>query len=71
MIQYLHQSRNDVVTLKANDSKVLRLHVNAAFVVHPDFKSHTSAILTMGCGDIVSYIRKRELNTRSSTEAEL
>jgi len=45
--------------------------VYAAFAVHPDFKSHTGGILTMGCGAIVSYSRKQKLNTRSSTESEL
>ena len=70
MMQY-DQSRNDVLTLKADDSKKLHWHVDAAFAVHPDFKSHTGGILTMGCGAIVSYSRKQKLNTRSATEAEL
>jgi len=45
--------------------------VDAAFYVHPDFKSHTGGIHTMGCRAIVSYSRKKKLNTRRSAEAEI
>ena len=45
--------------------------MDAAFAVHPDFKSHTGAVMTMGDGAIQSISRKQKLNTRSSTESEL
>ena len=45
--------------------------MDASFAVHPDFKSHTGAMMTMGKGAIMSISRKQKLNTRSSTEAEL
>jgi hypothetical protein len=44
---------------------------DAAFAVHPDFRSHKGAILTTGKGAIMSISRKQGMNTRSSTEAEL
>jgi hypothetical protein len=71
MMQYLHYTKDEVLTLRADDSKTLSWHVDAAFAVHPDYKSHTGGILTMGKGAIVSISRKQKLNTRSSTEAEL
>ena len=40
-------------------------------MVHPDFKSHSGGVMTMGSGAIQSHSRKQKLNTRSSTEAEL
>ena len=46
-------------------------YVDAAFGVHPDLKSHTGALVTMGRGAISSASRKQKVNTRSSTEAEL
>jgi len=61
MMQYLHQSRDGVLTLKADNYKVLHWHVDAAFAVDPDFKSHTGGILTMGHGAILSYSRKQKL----------
>jgi hypothetical protein len=39
--------------------------------VHPDFKSHTGATMTMGQGAAMSMSQKQKLNARSSTEAEL
>jgi hypothetical protein len=45
--------------------------VDAAFAVHPDFKSHTGGVMTFGGGAAQSISRKQKLNTRSSTESEL
>jgi len=45
--------------------------VDASFAVHPDFKSHTGGVLTMGEGTLQGVTSKQKLNTRSSTEAEL
>ena len=46
--------------------------MDAAFAVHPDMKSHTGAIMTMGGGAIQTILSsKQKMNTRSSTEAEL
>jgi len=39
--------------------------------VHPDYKSHTGAILTLGKGAVTSVSTKQKVNTRSSTESEL
>lgn len=71
LMQYLRQTKEDCLTLKADESNNILWHVDAAFAVHPDFKSHTGAIMTMGQGAITSFSKKQRLNTRSSTEAEL
>jgi len=39
--------------------------------VHPDFKSHTGAMMSMGSGAFQSFSRKQKLNNRSSNESEL
>jgi hypothetical protein len=71
MMKYLKQTRNDKLTLRADGSKTIKWHVDAAFAVHPDFKSHSGATMTMGNGAITSISRKQKINTRSSTAAEL
>ena len=38
---------------------------------HPDFKSHTGSVMSMGTGAMQALSRKQKLNSRSSTEAEL
>ena len=50
---------------------VAKYYAESSFAVHPDFKSHTGATMTMGQGAIHSMSRKQKLNTRNSTEAEL
>ena len=70
-MKYLKQTRNDKLTLRADGSKTVKWYVDAAFAVHPDFKSHTGATMTMGNGAITSISRKHKINTRSSTAAEM
>jgi hypothetical protein len=60
-----------VLTISVDDLQVIKWHVDASFAVHPDFRSHTGGVMTYGCGAIQTISRKQQLNTRSSTEAEL
>ena len=71
LMRYLNGSRDDVLTLSADDLRVIKWFVDASFAVHPDFKSHTGAVMTYGTGAVMTASRKQKLNTRSSTEAEL
>jgi hypothetical protein len=71
LLRFLRQTYKDRLTLQADDKNSAKWFVDAAFGVHPDFKSHTGGTMTMGKGSILSYSRKQKLNTRSSTEAEL
>jgi hypothetical protein len=71
MMKYIKQTRGDTVTLRADGSKTVKWYVDAAFAVHPDFKSHTGATMTMGNGAITSISQKQKINTRSSTAAEV
>ena len=54
-----------------NGVQCIKWYVDAAFAVHPDFKSHTGTTMTFDKGSVISMSRKQKLNTRSSTEAEL
>jgi len=71
LLKYLNGTRNDILTISAEDLRVIKWYVDVAFAVHPDFKSHTGGVLTLGQGAIQGISRKQKLNTRSSTEAEL
>ena len=52
---------------------ILKWSVDASFATHPDFRSHSGAVMRMGDsgGAIISGSLKQKLNTRSSTEAEI
>ena len=56
-------TKNEVLTLSADDLHVLKWMVDAAFAVHPDFRSHTGGHLSYGTGTIHSQSRKREYAT--------
>ena len=71
MMQYVKGTKNDVMTLSADSLHVIKWYIDTSFAVHPDFKSHTGAVLTMGEGAIQSASSKQKLNTRSTCEAKL
>ena len=70
MMKFLKQTVKDQLFLQSDGTRTFKWHVNTAFAVHPDFKSHTSGVLIIGKGAIASTSQKQGLNTRSLTEAE-
>jgi transposase len=51
VMKYLNSTREEEnLTLSADDLQVVKWYVDASFVVHPGFKSHTSTVLMLGKG---------------------
>ena len=74
LMRYLNGTRTMTWKIRGDDLKCIKWMVDAAFAVHPYFKSHTGATMSYGGdsrGAIQTISRKQKLNTRSSTEAEL
>ena len=71
LLKCLNGTRKKCLTLRVDNLNVLKWYVDVSFAVHPDFKSHTGGILTMGHGALVSMSRKQKLNTRNTCESEL
>ena len=59
------------LVLGADNSGNIYWHVDASFAVHPDMRSHTGAVMTLGQGAVIGISTKQKINTKSSTEAEL
>ena len=70
LMRYIHSTKGWHLSLSADDLRVIKWYVDASFAVHPDFKSHTGAVMTMGGGSMQALTQKQKLNSRSSTEAE-
>ena len=70
-MKYINRTKTYSLTLSANDLHVVKWYVDASFVVHADFWSHSGAVMTMGRGAVQSSSSKQKLNTRSSCKAEL
>jgi hypothetical protein len=71
VMKYLNGTKEENLTLSADDLRVVKWYVDASFAVHPDFKSHTGAMMTLGKGAMQSTARKQKMNVRSSTEGKL
>lgn len=71
LMKYLNGTRRRKLILSADSLHVIKWYVDASFAVHPDFKSHTGAVMTLGRGGVINISRKQKLNTKSSTDAEL
>ena len=71
LLKHINGTSKERLILSANDLQVIKWYVDASFAVHPDFKSHTGGVMTMGGGAVQSISCQQKLNTRSSTEAEL
>jgi hypothetical protein len=75
LLKFINGTRDDVLTLSADNLNVIKWLVDASFAVHPDFKSHTGAVMTYGPMAKEPSRRfqgsRSSSNTRSSTEAEL
>ena len=72
MIRYLRGSIDIALTLEASKVNIIKWWVDAsAFVVHPDMRSHTGAVVSIRKGAIYASSTRQKINTRSLTEAEL
>jgi hypothetical protein len=70
-MQYLRGSMDILLTLEADDVRIVKWWVDASYAVHDDLKSHTGGTMSLGKGSIYSASKTQRLNTKSSTEAEL
>jgi hypothetical protein len=72
MMGFLKKTQNDVLTLQASNDGIITWHLDAAFGVHKDLRSHTGgATMMLGAGAIRSVSTKHKVNAGSSTEADL
>ena len=70
LIMYLNDTKKKGLFLHIDKVNVVQWWVDASFGVHPDFRSYTGAMMTMGSGAFQSFSKKQKLNTRSSNESE-
>jgi hypothetical protein len=59
------------LTFEATQTNTVKWWVDASFAVHPDMRSHTGGVMTLGRGAVYSTITCQKINTRSPTEGKL
>jgi hypothetical protein len=57
--------------LRASSLNIITWWVDASFATHNNCRGHTVATMALGWGSIIGMSKKQNINTRSSTEAEL
>jgi hypothetical protein len=70
-LRYLAITSNLQLTLGFADTPAISVYIDASFGVHPDKKSHTGVLATMGRGAFYTKSTAQKINTTSSCEAEL
>jgi hypothetical protein len=71
MLQFLRATRDEFLTLSAASLHNVRWWVDASYAFHPDMISHTEGDMSLGRSIIYVTSKRKKLNTKSSTEAEL
>ena len=71
IIKYLKGTKDDCLTLQADDNYLVTCYADASYGVHTDMKSHSGMVLTIGRGAIICKSSKQHIVTKSSTEAEV
>ena len=73
-MDYLKGSQEEHLILSMDGKiPITKWYVDAAFTVHPDFRSNSGDLLKIGIasGAVISSSLKQKIDTRSSTESEL
>ena len=71
LLDYLKRTKDECLVMKMDNTGTIKWYIDVAYAVHPDMRSHTGAVMTLGKGAVVSISSKQKVNARSSTEAEL
>ena len=71
IVKYLKGTIDLTLHLSASKDLTINSFIDASFATHPDMKSHTGEMITLGGGAILCKSSKQKLVSRSSTEAEL
>jgi Reverse transcriptase (RNA-dependent DNA polymerase) len=71
LLEYISGTLDLTLTLGADILHTIRTWVDASYAVHPDMRSHTGGVMSLGTGAVICKSSKQKINTKSSTEAEL
>ena len=59
LMKYLKGTKDIPLPLKADNSGCIQWWVDTSFAVHPDMKSHSGAMMSMGQGAAISGSKKQ------------
>ena len=71
VLKFLKQTLHEKRVVGADNLLELFTWIDASYAVHPDARSHTGGVMSMGWGILHYLCGKQKLNTKSSTESEI
>jgi hypothetical protein len=71
VLKYVNQTQELALTLKPDACINVTSYIDASYGVHPNGRSHTGALITLGKGAVHAKSSKQKLVSKSSTESEL
>jgi hypothetical protein len=63
VMRHLRDTKDLALTLEARGDGVVRWWVDASFAVHPNIRSRTGAVLSLGKGVVYAMSSKHKINT--------
>ena len=70
-MNFAKQTMSELLTLEAENFNNLYWYIDAAFSDHPNMKSHTGAVFSMGKGNTTFDSTKQIVNARSFIKAKM
>jgi Reverse transcriptase (RNA-dependent DNA polymerase) len=71
LLSYLQGTIDLTLRIGADSLSQFSTWVDASFAVHHNMRSHTGGVISFGRGGLVCKSKRQNINTKSSTEAEL
>ena len=71
VLRYIICTLHLTLILRSGSLSVIKWWVNVSFSAHPDCKGHTEEMMSLGSGYIMELLRKKKINGRISTEANI
>lgn len=71
LFQYIRGTRELALALEAEEAMVAKWWIDASFAVHPDCRSQSGAMFSLGKGAPYAGCLKQKINGKSSTEVEV
>ncbi len=68
---WLNGTKDLALYLNANDGIIVNSFIDASFACHPDEKSHTGEMITLGGGAVISKSSKQELPSYRHSDLRL
>jgi hypothetical protein len=71
LLKYLNGTKEYVLVLDPGDDLAVTGYIDASFGCHPDGKSHSGLVVTVGGATVLVMSSKQKIVTKDSTESEL